>query len=156
MAKCLPSVFLFSDPAVRHQYGKLGQRSCLLQAVGNVNQRGQLLSQGAGLELESASAAPFQGLQTVASLPLTSVYLLTCKYFGENLVLSYTLIFPIPELLERKMKRQGSREEGMRGGSVKKVSREKEAQSGIETETGDYGTRKALEMCSEFNKEEGG
>ena len=49
-----------------------------------------------------------------------------------------------------------AREEGMRGGSVKKVSREKEAQSGIETEAGDYGTRKALEMCSEFNKEEGG
>ena len=106
--------------------------------------------------MESANAAPFQGLQTVASLPLTSVYPLTCKYFGENLALSYTLIFPIPELLERKMKRQGSREDGTRGGSVKKVSREKEVQSGIETEAGDYGTRKALEMCCEFNKEEGG
>ena len=54
------------------------------------------------------------------------------------------------------MKRQGSGEEGTRGGSVKKVSREKEVQSGIETEAGDYGTRKALEMCCEFNKEEGG
>ena len=80
------------------------------------------------------------------------VYPFTCKYFGENLVLSYTLIFPILELLERKMKRQDSREEGMRGGSVKKVSREEEGQSGIETEAGDYGTREALEMCCEFNK----
>lgn len=147
--------FLFSEPAVQHQYGKLGQRSCLLEAVGNMNQRGQLLSQGAGLESESANAASVQGLQTVASLPLTSVYPFTCKYFGENLVLSYTLTFPIPELLERKMKRQDSREEGMRGGSVKKVSRE-EGPSGIEIEAGDYGTREALELCCEFNKQEGG
>lgn len=144
--------FLFSEPAVQHQYGKLGQWSCLLEAAGNMNQRGQLLSQGAGLESESASEASVQGLQTVASLPLTSVYPFTCKYFGENLVLSYTRIFPILELLERKMKRQDSREEGMRGGSVKKVSREEEGQSGIETEAGDYGTREALEMCCEFNK----
>lgn len=40
------------------------------------------------------------------------------------------------------MKRQDSREEGMRGGSVKKVSRE-EGPSGIEIEAGDYGPGEA-------------
>lgn len=67
------------------------------------------------------------------------MYPLTHKYFLENLV-------KIPVLLGRKTERQSSREEGMRGGRVKKVCREEETESqrGTEAEAGDYRTVKAL------------